>query len=60
LLDPTEWRELNVLCWITPEGETLITKARFNGEEFSTGMVPRHAAPGRCRTVWPMLFSPSF
>jgi hypothetical protein len=39
--DSTKWRELNVLCWVTPEGETLITKARFNGGEFSTGMVPR-------------------
>jgi hypothetical protein len=44
LSDQKTWPLLNALCWVIPNGDILITKARFNerSREFTTGMVPRY------------------
>lgn len=41
LFDKSIWQKFKVLCWIVAEDEILITKALFDGKNFSTGMVPR-------------------
>jgi hypothetical protein len=41
LFDPRTWPKLNVLCWVVPNDEILMTKGKFDGESFTSGMVPR-------------------
>lgn len=43
MFKPETWPLLRAVCWVRPNGEALMTRAKYNEQTFTSGMVPRYS-----------------